>query len=211
MNKMSKLEKRLAVIILMIVSTGLAVLLVSVFVVKPNNAEIESLNNEIVSLADKVEEAKKAPALIVSYKEKINMLIGGSEESSNLLNKKIDVPDILKIIESSAASSGVQFEEISMNGNASFVKGGLIEKEDGTQEELINTENFYLLEIKMKTVSDYAQLWSFLKGCEDSGFYVAVDHIAVTDNQTAGAQLAGEVQINIYSLIANETAESKAG
>ncbi len=211
MSKMSKLEKKLAAIILMIVSTGLAVLLVSVFIGKPNNAEIESLNNEIVSLADKVEEAKKAPALIVSYKEKINMLIGGSEESSNLLNKKIDVPDILQIIESSAASSGVQFEEISMNGNASFVKGGLIEKEDGTKEEIVNTENFYLLEIKMKTVSDYVQLWNFLKGCEDSGFYVAVDHIAVADTQTAGARLAGEVQINIYSLIANETTESKAG
>jgi hypothetical protein len=211
MSKMSKLEKKLAVIILMIVSTGLAVLLVSVFIGKPNNAEIESLNKEIVSLADKVEEAKKAPALIVSYKEKINMLIGGSEESSNLLNKKIDVPDILQIIESSAASSGVQFEEISMNGNASFVKGGLIEKEDGTKEEIVNTENFYLLEIKMKTVSDYVQLWNFLKGCEDSGFYVAVDHIAVADTQTAGARLAGEVQINIYSLIANEATESKAG
>lgn len=211
MSKMSKLEKKLAVIILMIVSTGLAVLLVSVFIGKPNNAEIESLNKEIVSLADKVEEAKKAPALIVSYKEKINMLIGGSEESSNLLNKKIDVPDILQIIESSASSSGVQFEEISMNGNASFVKGGLIEKEDGTKEEIVNTENFYLLEIKMKTVSDYVQLWNFLKGCEDSGFYVAVDHIAVADTQTAGARLAGEVQINIYSLIANEATESKAG
>lgn len=211
MSKMSKLEKKLAVIILMIVSTGLAVLLVSVFIGKPNNAEIESLNKEIVSLADKVEEAKKAPALIVSYKEKINMLIGGSEESSNLLNKKIDVPDILQIIESSAASSGVQFEEISMNGNASFVKGGLIEKEDGTKEEIVNTENFYLLEIKMKTVSDYVQLWNFLKGCEDSGFYVAVDHIAVADTQTAGARLAGEVQINLYSLIANEATESKAG
>jgi len=211
MSKMSKLEKKLAVIILMIVSAGLAVLLVSVFIGKPNNAEIESLNKEIISLSDKVEEAKKAPALIVSYKEKINMLIGGSEESSNLLNKKIDVPDILQIIESSAASSGVQFEEISMNGNASFVKGGLIEKEDGTQEEIVNTENFYLLEIKMKTVSDYVQLWNFLKGCEDSGFYVAVDHIAVADTQTAGARLAGEVQINIYSLIANEATESKAG
>lgn len=211
MSKMSKLEKKLAVIILMIVSTGLAVLLVSVFIGKPNNAEIESLNKEIISLSDKVEEAKKAPALIVSYKEKINMLIGGSEESSNLLNKKIDVPDILQIIESSAASSGVQFEEISMNGNASFVKGGLIEKEDGTQEAIVNTENFYLLEIKMKTVSDYVQLWNFLKGCEDSGFYVAVDHIAVADTQTAGARLAGEVQINIYSLIANEATESKEG
>jgi len=211
MSKMSKLEKKLAVIILMIVSAGLAVLLVSVFIGKPNNAEIESLNKEIISLSDKVEEAKKAPALIVSYKEKINMLIGGSEESSNLLNKKIDVPDILQIIESSAASSGVQFEEISMNGNASFVKGGLIEKENGTQEEIVNTENFYLLEIKMKTVSDYVQLWNFLKGCEDSGFYVAVDHIAVADTQTAGARLAGEVQINIYSLIANEATESKAG
>ncbi len=211
MNKMSKLEKKLAAIILMIVSTGLMLFLICVFIGTPNNAEIESLNKEIVSLADKVDEAKKAPALIVSYREKINLLIGGSEEGSNLLNKKIDVPDILKIIEASATSSGVQFEEISMNGNASFVKGGLIEKEDGTKEEIVNTENFYLLELKMKTVSDYSQLWDFIKGCEDSGFYVAVDHIAVSDTQTEGARLAGEVQINIYSLIDNGTVKSTEG
>lgn len=145
MNKMSKLEKRIAAIILTVACVGLLAGLLHVFVIKPNNVEIENLNSEIESLADKVEEAKKAPALIVSYKEKINALIGGSEENSNLLNKKIDVPYMLKIIENAAAASGMGINEISMNGNASFVKGGLNEKEDGTTEEIVNAENFYLL------------------------------------------------------------------
>lgn len=208
MNKMSKLEKRIAAIILTVACVALLAGLLHVFVIKPNNAEIENLNSEIESLADKVEEAKKAPALIVSYKEKINALIGGSEENSNLLNKKIDVPYMLKIIENAAAASGMGINEISMNGNASFVKGGLIEKEDGTTEEIINAENFYLLEIKLKTTSDYGQLWNFLKGCEDSGYYVTADHIAVSDAKTAGHNLEGEVQVNFYSLVSSEMAEN---
>lgn len=208
MNKMSKLEKRIAAIILTVACVALLAGLLHVFVIKPNNAEIENLNSEIESLADKVEEAKKAPALIVSYKEKINALIGGSEENSNLLNKKIDVPYMLKIIENAAAASGMGINEISMNGNASFVKGGLIEKEDGTTEEIVNAENFYLLEIKLKTTSDYGQLWNFLKGCEDSGYYVTADHIAVSDAKTAGHNLEGEVQVNFYSLVSSEMAEN---
>ena len=172
MNKMSRLEKKLATIILMVVCVGLVGLVLHFFVYKPNTEQIEQLESQIVELSDKVEEAKKAPALIVSYKEKINELIGGSKENSNLLNQALDVPDILRIIENAAAGSGIQFEEISFNGNASFVKGGFIEMEDGTTQEIVNAENFYLLEIKLKSITDYKQLWSFLKSCEDSGFYV---------------------------------------
>lgn len=208
MNKMSQLEKKLATIILMVVCIGLVALVLHFFVYKPNKEQIEQLESQIVELADKVEEAKKAPALIVSYKDKINALIGGSEENSNLLNKTIDVPDILKIIENSAAKSGIQFEEISFNGNASFVKGGLIEKEDGTTEEIINTENFYLLEIKLKSITDYEQMWNFIKSCEDSGFYVTVDHIAISDEKSKGARLEGEIQINFYSIVSSEMAEN---
>lgn len=208
MNKMSRLEKKLATIILMVVCVGLVSLVLHFFVYKPNKEQIEQLESQIVELADKVEEAKKAPALIVSYKEKINELIGGSKENSNLLNKTIDVPDILTIIENSAAKSGIQFEEISFNGNASFVKGGLIEKEDGTTEEIINTENFYLLEIKLKSITDYNQMWNFIKFCEDSGFYVTVDHIAISDEKSKGARLEGEIQINFYSVVSIEMAEN---
>ena len=155
-----------------------------------------------------MEEAKKAPALIVSYQNKINALIGGSEENSNLLNNTIDVPDILRIIENAAFSSGVEFEEISMNGNASFVKGGLIENEDGTTTEIVNAENFYLLEMKLKTISSYDQLWHFIKVCEDSGFYVTVDHISIKSDETVGHRLKGEAQINFYSLVSSAMAEN---
>ena len=168
---MNKLEKTIAGIVLTVVLTGLFAILIHIFVGKPNAREINSLNTEIESLADKVEEAKKAPALIVSYQNKINALIGGSEENSNLLNKKIDVPTVLNMIENSAATSGLGIGEISFNGNASFVKGGLIEKEDGTTTEIVNTENFYLLEIKLKIQSGYAQLWNFLKSCEMTKSY----------------------------------------
>ena len=208
MNKMSRLEKKLATIILMVVCVGLVALVLHFFVYKPNTEQIEQLESQIVELSDKVEEAKKAPALIVSYKEKINELIGGSKENSNLLNKTLDVPDILRIIENAAAGSGIQFDEISFNGNASFVKGGFIEMEDGTTEEIVNAENFYLLEIKLKSITDYKQLWSFLKSCEDSGFYVTVDHIDIADEKSNGARLEGEVQVNFYSVVSIEMAEN---
>ena len=206
--KMTKLEKKILTIILIVLCVALVGILLRVFIYKPNNEQITSLENEIEALSEKVEEAKKAPSLIVSYQAKINALIGGSEENSNLLNQVIDVPDILRLVENAAASSGVQFTEISMNGNASFVKGGLIENEDGTTEEIVNAENFYLLELKLKTASDYSQLWNFLKACEDSGFYVTVDHIAIADAKTEGLRLEGDVQINFYSIVSSSMAKA---
>ena len=206
--KMTKLEKKILTIILIVICVALVGILLRVFIYKPNSEQITSLENEIEALSEKVEEAKKAPSLIVSYQAKINALIGGSEENSNLLNQVIDVPDILRLVETAAASSGVQFTEISMNGNASFVKGGLIENEDGTTEEIVNAENFYLLEMKLKTASDYSQLWSFLKACEDSGFYVTVDHIAIADAKTEGLRLEGDVQINFYSIVSSSMAKA---
>ena len=80
MNKMSRLEKKLATIILMVVCVGLVALVLHFFVYKPNKEQIEQLESQIVELADKVEEAKKAPALIVSYKE--TLLVSSSQESA---------------------------------------------------------------------------------------------------------------------------------
>ena len=209
--KMTKLEKKIATIILMVVMVAIVGIALQFFIYKPNTEQIDTLTNEIESLADKVEEAKKAPSLIVAYQNKINALIGGSEENSNLLNQVIDVPDTLRLIENAAASSGVEFEEISMNGNASFVKGGLIENEDGTTSEIVNAENFYLLEMKLKVICDYDQMWNFLKECEDSGFYVTVDHIAISTEKTEGPRLTGDMQINFYSLVSSDMAENASG
>lgn len=209
--KMTKLEKKIATIILMVVIVVIVGIALQFFIYKPNTEQIDTLTNEIESLADKVEEAKKAPSLIVAYQNKINALIGGSEENSNLLNQVIDVPDTLRLIENAAASSGVEFEEISMNGNASFVKGGLIENEDGTTSEIVNAENFYLLEMKLKVICDYDQMWNFLKECEDSGFYVTVDHIAISNEKTEGPRLTGDMQINFYSLVSSDMAENASG
>lgn len=209
--KMTKLEKKIATIIMMVVVVAIIGVALQFFIYKPNSEQIDTLTNEIDSLADKVEEAKKAPSLIIAYQNKINALIGGSEENSNLLNQVIDVPDTLRLIENAAASSGVEFEEISMNGNASFVKGGLIENEDGTTSEIVNAENFYLLEMKLKVICDYNQMWNFLKECEDSGFYVTVDHIAISNEKTEGIRLTGEMQINFYSLVSSDMAENASG
>lgn len=209
--KMTKLEKKIATIILMVVMVAIVGIALQFFIYKPNTEQIDTLTNEIESLADKVEEAKKAPSLIVAYQNKINALIGGSEDNSNLLNQVIDVPDTLRLIENAAASSGVEFEEISMNGNASFVKGGLIENEDGTTSEIVNAENFYLLEMKLKVICDYDQMWNFLKECEDSGFYVTVDHIAISNEKTEGPRLTGDMQINFYSLVSSDMAENASG
>ena len=208
--KMTKLEKKILTIILIVVCVALVGLLLRFFIYKPNNEQITKLESEIESLSEKVEEAKKAPGLIVSYKEKINALIGGTEENSNLLNQVIDVPDILRIIENAVAGSGVELDEISMNGNASFVKGGLIENEDGSVEEIVVADNFYLLEMKLKTASDYTQLWNFLKVCEDCGFYVTVDHIAISDAKTEGMRLEGDLQINFYSIVSGSMAAEAA-
>lgn len=211
MNKLNRMERKIAEIIILAVVVILIGVLLRSFIYAPNNEQIAKQEAEIESLAEKVEESQKAPALIVSYREKINALIGGSEENANLLNKTIDVPDILRLVETAGTRSGVVFNEISMNGNASFVKGGLLENEDGTQTEIVNAEQFYLLEMKLKISCDYGQLWNFLKECENSGFYVTTDHVTISSNKTESGKLEGELQLNYYSIISSEMAEAAAG
>ena len=57
MNKMSRLEKKLATIILMVVSVGLVALVLHFFVYKPNTEQIGELESQIDELADKVEDS----------------------------------------------------------------------------------------------------------------------------------------------------------
>ena len=47
-------------------------------------------------------------------------------------------------------------------------------------------------------------MWNFLKECEDSGFYVTVDHIAISNEKTEGPRLTGDMQINFYSLVSSD-------
>ena len=70
MNKMSRLEKKLATIILMVVCVGLVALVLHFFVYKPNTEQIEQLESQIVELSDKVEEAKRLPHLLFPTKRK---------------------------------------------------------------------------------------------------------------------------------------------
>ena len=87
MNKLNRMERKIAEIIILAVVVILIGVLLRSFIYAPNNEQIAKQEAEIESLAEKVEESQKAPALIVSYREKINALIGGSEENANLLNK----------------------------------------------------------------------------------------------------------------------------
>ena len=57
--KMTKLEQKIAIIILMVVMVGIVGIALQFFVYKPNSEQIETLTNEIESLAPKVEEAKR--------------------------------------------------------------------------------------------------------------------------------------------------------
>ena len=53
--KMTKLEQKIAIIILMVVMVGIVGIALQFFVYKPNSEQIETLTNEIESLAPKVE------------------------------------------------------------------------------------------------------------------------------------------------------------
>ena len=79
--------------------------------------------------------------------------------------------------------------------------------EDGTEAEIVNAEQFFLLEMKLKVVSNYQQLWDFLNKCEDSGFYVTVDNMAIGRSEGGGTRLEGDVQVNFYSIVNDEMAE----
>ena len=64
--------------------------------------------------------------------------------------------------------------------------------------------------MKLKVICDYDQMWRFLKICEDSGFYVTVDHIAIAQDKDNEIRLTGDMQVNFYSLVSSDMVGSSS-
>lgn len=202
-SELSKTDVKIVIIVLIFIFAIVIGAVEFMFLYSPNVEEAETLQQTYDGLQLRVEEAKKIPSQIAHYQKEIDILEGkatgeGEEGDGNTeLRQELDVPKILSIVETSATSSNMELQSISMDGNAAYIKGGVIipssdpngeNGEGGTSENVATA--FYKLGIAMEVNSvSYEGLMQFLETIEDAGYYVT----------TSSASLVLDVEKNIYS------------
>jgi hypothetical protein len=208
-SELSKNDLKILVIVLMVIITVLGCLAEIMFWSKPTAEELTKAEQTYETLLPKVDEAKRVPDQILYYRNEIAILEGretdGSEDDVEL-RQEIDVPTILTIVESSASAAKLQLTSIAMDGNAAYIKGGIIQGEiTNPSNEVMPEESvssFYKLGVSMqvKTVT-YDGLMQFLQNVEDAGYYITTSSASLTSND-GGKTYSGTLNFHIYSLVA---------
>ena len=211
---LSKTDVQILVIVVAFLVTILASVATFVWVYQPMNEELDQLNQTYDGLQFRVEEAKRVPAQISSYRAKIDELEGQTTEDEGAetdeLRKEIDVPTILAIVEQSATDADMKLSRIAMDGNAAYIKGGVVggvqpdKKDEGDEIETpeVNASSFYRLGISMDvTAVNYSGLMQFLANMEDAGYYLTTSSAAL--NTQDGTTYTGSINFYIYSFVAS--------
>lgn len=200
-SELSKTDVKIVVIVLIFIFAIIIGVVEFMFLYTPNVEEAETLQQTFDGLQLRVEEAKKIPNQIAHYQREIDILEGkttddsGEDNGNAELRQELDVPKILSIVEKSATASNMKLQSITMDGNAAYIKGGVIipstdpsNGEEGTTENVASA--FYKLGIAMDVTSvSYEGLMQFLEAIEDAGYYAT----------TSSASLVLDAENNIYS------------
>jgi hypothetical protein len=173
---------------------------------EPMVDEYAKLEKTLSSLDVKVKEAKRVPAQIADYQAKIEELEGKTTDDDTgeiaELRQEIDVPTILAIVEQSASSSEMKLSSIAMDGNAAFIKGGVISGGQQMPSDGIASGNnsFYRLGIALSIESvTYEGLMSFLQSMEDANYYLTTS--AAKLRLQADGSYNGAINFYIYSFV----------
>lgn len=216
-SELSKTDIQVVVIVLILLVTIALGVVEYMFWFSPKAEEIDQANQTLAGLQTKVQEAKRVPQQIKNYEQQIAILEGGGsedeDENSAELRQEIDVPTILAIVESSATQANLKLSSITMDGNAAYVKGGVI---SGTQEQPqpnpdgsmpeestpVTGADFYKLGISMEVTSvSYDNLMQFLENVEDAGYYITTSSASL--NTEDGNIYKGNLNFYIYSFVAS--------
>ena len=173
----------------------LGFMILNTFVWKSFETRQISAINEKAALQEKLEDAKKADALIEQLTKQIEKLIGGNEGEKEKLSKGIDIPDLLRELEKASIKSGFEVSGIELDGTGNYVKRPAISV--STSE---GTVNIYNIGLSMNVNGTYEAMQTFIKSFEDSGYYVTVQSIEVDRQDTLINQdIVGSIRIVIYS------------
>lgn len=201
-SELSKKDWKIFSVVLIIFLTVVIVAIIGAFPIRTALKDIEAAQGTITELEPKVQEALKVPSDIAYYESQIAILSGQKTEDNveiPELGMKLDVPTILTIIENSARGANLNFTSLTMDGNASYVKGGLLPSESGEQQE--DASGFLKLGLSMQVSSvDYAGLMKFLENVEDAGYYVTTSECSLATNES-GNIYNGTLKFYIYSVM----------
>ena len=132
-NTKSELSKTDVKIVIIVVIFLLAIVIGAVeylYIYKPNAEKIVETQQTLDGLQIRLDEAKKIPNQIAHYQREIDILegktTGEGEEGNTELRQELDLPKILSIVETSATASNMKLQSITMDGNAAYIKGGVI-------------------------------------------------------------------------------------
>ena len=218
-NTKSELSKTDVKIVIIVVIFLLAIVIGAVeflYIYKPNAEKIVETQQTLDGLQIRLDEAKKIPNQIAHYQREIDILEGKTtgegegEEGNTELRQELDLPKILSIVETSATASNMKLQSITMDGNAAYIKGGVIipstndqnGEGDGVVEEQTATA-FYKLGIAMDVTSvSYEGLMQFLETIEDAGYYATTSSASLTLNPEDNVY-AGALNFYIYSFVSS--------
>ena len=215
-NTKSELSKTDVKIVVIVVIFLLAIVIGAIeflYIYKPNAEKITETQQTLDSLQIRLDEAKKIPNQIAHYQREIDILEGKTtddgEGGNAELRQELDLPKILSIVETSATASNMKLQSITMDGNAAYIKGGVIipstnngENGDGVVEEQTATA-FYKLGISMDVTSvSYEGLMQFLETIEDAGYYATTSSASLTLNPEENVY-AGALNFYIYSFVSS--------
>lgn len=216
-NTKSELSKTDVKIVIIVVIFLLAIVIGAIeflYIYKPNAEKITETQQTLDGLQIRLDEAKKIPNQIAHYQREIDILEGkttGDDEGDGTnteLRQELDLPKILSIVETSATASNMKLQSITMDGNAAYIKGGVIipstndQNGEGAAEEQTATA-FYKLGISMDVTSvSYDGLMQFLETIEDAGYYATTSSASLTLNPEENVY-AGALNFYIYSFVSS--------
>jgi hypothetical protein len=221
-SELSKTDVKIVVIVLIFIAAVILSIVEFAFLYKPKTEEIKDTQTTLDSLQVKVEEAKRVPEQITYFQQEIDRLEGKTSEDGTEdaeLRQEINVPVILSIVENAANNAKMKLTSIAMDGNAAYVKGGVIEGivqeqeqgaegEEGSENEAtpeVDASAFYKLGIAMSVDSvTYEGLMKFLENVEDAGYYITTSSAALnTKENVQGVVYEGTINFYIYSFVAS--------
>lgn len=224
-SELSKTDTQIVVIVLILLITIAIGVVEYMYWFTPKTEEIEKAQQTLSGLQTKVEEAKRVPSQIQYYQEQIDILEGKGDSSEEgdaddtELRQEIDVPTILAIVENAATSTNMKLTSIAMDGNAAYIKGGIISGtpsdtpqpdtsgqggmgQDTSTPVPDNSSSFYKLGIAMEVSSvSYSDLMKFLENVENAGYYITTASASL--NTSDGNIYQGNLTFYIYSLVAS--------
>lgn len=214
-SELSATDTKILVIVLILVAAFIVGILEYCFVFTPYSKDYDDIQTKIETLQPKLKEAEAVPGQIVTLQRQIDALMGKTNDESDKqteegLNEVLDVPSILAIVEKSATDAGLELQSITMDGNAAYVKGGVISgmnpgTENGQGAQMQQSGGFAKLGISLVVNKvTYDGLMDFLHNLEEAGYYLTT----VKTNLKSGGQDSvynGTIDFAIYSYNTSKT------